>query len=155
MQFRERNQETFAKVRRCFAQSLKRTRKCFLHKALFSSKNHFCVCRMQKCQACQGYYANSPKIAAPSPREMEKEGFNWERLFYKTALWDDRMQFWQTPNFFPKSLKVTKRLIELQKKVSKSVPLDSQCAVMRTQIKIMAIVRTLFARSLKNRKEVF
>ena len=59
------------------------------------------------------------------------------------------------PIFFTKSLEVTKWVIELQKKVPKSVPLDSQYNVMRTQIKIMAIVRTLIARSLKNKREVF
>ena len=155
MQFRERSQENFAKFRRFFAQSLKRTKKFSLLKALFSSKNHFCVSRMQNWQASQEYYANSPKIAAPSPKEMEKRDFNWKRLFYKTNLWDDRMQFWQTPAFFPKSLEVTKWVLELQKKVPKIVPLDSQYAVMRTQIKIMAIVRTLFARSLKNKKRIF
>ena len=155
MQFRERSQEMFAKFRKFFAQSLKRTKKFSLLKALFSSKNHFCVSRMQNWQASQEYYANSPKIAAPSPKEMEKRDFNWKRLFYKTNLWDDRMQFWQTPAFFPKSLEVTKWVLELQKKVPKIVPLDSQYAVMTTQIKIMAIVRTLFARSLKNKKRIF
>ena len=121
MQFRERSQKNFAKVRRFFDQSLKRTKKLPLLKALFSSKNRFWVYRLQNWQACQDYYANSPKITAPNPKELEKGDFNWKRLFYKTNLWDDRMQFWQTCISFRKSLKVTKWFIELQKKVPKNV----------------------------------
>ena len=81
MQFRESSQKKVAKVRRFFDQSLKRTKKFSLLKALFSSKNHFCVYRLQNWQACQDSYANSPKITAPSPKEMEKGDSYWKRLF--------------------------------------------------------------------------
>ena len=43
------------------------------------------------------------------------------------------MQFRQTRIFFRKNPKVTKWFIELQKKVPKKVPLDSQHAVNETQ----------------------
>ena len=82
MQFRERSQKKFAKVRRFFDQSLRRTKKFPLLKALFSSKNRFWVHRLQNWQACQDYHANSPKIAAPRPKEMERGNFNWKRLFF-------------------------------------------------------------------------
>ena len=68
-------------------------------------------------------------------KKWKKETFIEKDLFYKTNLWDDRKQFWQTPIFFLKSLKLTKWFIELQKKVPKNVPLDSQQAVNRTQLK--------------------
>ena len=63
--------------------------------------------------------------------------------------------FDKRPIFSPKSQKVTKRFIELQKKVPKNVSLDSQYAVKGTQPETLAIVRTFFARSLKNKKEIF
>ena len=68
------------------------------------------------------------------------------------TLWGDRMQFWQTPNFFPKILKVTKRLIELQKKVPKIVPLDSQYAVMITQIKLWPLSEFIRSKSAKQKR---
>ena len=125
--------KTLAKSEGFFAQCLKRTKKIFLLKALFSSKNHYCVSRMQNWQACQDY----------------------KTFFTKRPSGMIECSFIKHPISFPKSVKVTKQLIEFQRKVPKIVPLDSQYAVMRTQIEIMAIVRTLFARSLKNKKEVF
>ena len=63
--------------------------------------------------------------------------------------------FDKRPIFSPKSLRVTKRFIELQKEVPKIVSSDNQYAVKRTQPETLAIVRTFFARSLKNKKEFF
>ena len=109
-----------------------------------------------------GISATLSVFFAKKPRNVcsksEKDGKNilFERdFFYKTIFWDDRMQFWQTHHFFTESLEMTKWVIDFQKTVPKIVPLDSQYAVKRTQIKIMAIVRNFFARSLKNKKEFF
>ena len=95
------------------------------------------------------------EMFALSPKNLEKNTLFEKHFFYKTIFWDDRMQFWQTHQFFTDSLEMTKWVIELQKTVPKIVPLDSQYAIKRTQIKIMAIVRNFFARSLKNKKEFF
>ena len=116
-----------------FRSKSEKDKKNSLLKALFASKNHFCVSRMQNWQACQDY----------------------KTFFTKRPSGMIECSFVKHPISFPKSVKVTKQLIEFQRKVPKIVPLDSQYAVMRTQIEIMAIVRTLFARSLKNKKEVF
>ena len=119
VQFRERSRKFFAKVRRFFDQSLKRTKKFPLLKALFSSKKCFCVYRLQNWQACQDQYANSPKGTAPSPKEMEDGDFTWKRLFYKMVLWDDRMQFWQTRIFSRKVWKWQNGSLHFRRKFRK------------------------------------
>ena len=134
MQFRERSQKNFAKVWMFFVQSLKRT-KIFLSLRLCFLRIFCGIIEEKTGKHAKNIMPTVQKLLLQVRKKWKKETFIENDFFYKTNLWDDRMQFWQTPIFFLKSLKPTKWFIELQKKVPKIVPPDSQHAVNRKQPK--------------------
>ena len=102
---------------------------CFPRKIVFG----FIDCKIGK--HAKTIMPTVQKLLLQVRKKWKKETLIEKDFLYKTNLWDDRMQLSQTPTCFPKSLEVTKWFIELQKNVPKSVPLDSQHAVNRTQPK--------------------
>ena len=105
MQFRERSQENFAKFRRFFAQSLKRTKKfhslklCFPQKIVFG----FIECKIGK--HAKTIMPTIQKLLLQVRKKWKKETLFEKDFFYKTIFWDfwdDRMQFWQTRIFSEK-----------------------------------------------------
>ena len=122
-------------------------KQCFSQYVPVGSSNGFAATLPVFCQ-------NPQEMFGLSPKKEEKTLYLRRTFFYKTIFWDDRMQFWQTPHFSPKSLKLTQRLIEFQKKVPENVPLDNQYAVKRTQSKNLAIVVNFFRSNWKTKKKI-
>ena len=152
MQFRERSQKTFAKIRKFFDQNLKRTKNfrslklCFPRKIVFG----FIDCKIGK--HAKTIMPTVEKLLLQVRKKWKKQTLI-NKNFQKTVLWVDRVQFWQTRIFFRKSLRVTRWFIELQKKVPKNVPLDIQHAVNRTQLKQLCERPKVFRSESENDKK--
>ena len=91
-----------------FRSKSEKDKKNSLRKALFASKNHFCVSRMQNWQACQDYKTFFTKwpsgviecsfdkrpIFSPKFWKWQNGWSNFKRKFQKLFLWTANMPLW-------------------------------------------------------------
>ena len=95
------------------------------------------------------------KLLLQVRKKWKMETLLEKRLFYKTGLWDDRMQFWQTPNFFPQKSESGKTVDRTSKESSKSCSSGQPICRYDNADKIMAIVPVYSLEVCKTEKKFF